>query len=360
MDIAITAHTIPQSGVWGMGIGTSRNMYNLGVGLKNLGNNVTLFVRDDFKPSENWVVPVKSPKFSWIVYPLYLSKYIKNISADVFISDYVTTGAPFVWNKKHPSIISIYDVIPFSYKISDLSLKDLIITSWYRYCFSVIKKADVLLVLSNFAKREAMKLGIDQDKISVVYQGCDGNIFYPLKKENHDTIKIGYLGGLDGRKNVVMLVESFKKLRSLYGKKIELHVAGGGNNLERFRKMNIDGAKFYGFIKQDNVVKFYNSLDIFVFPSLNEGFGNMIAEAMHCGLPIIGCNAGTSPELIGKYGIIVEPTIESMIKGIATLIEDKCLRSKLSKLSLERAKTFTYENCSKDILKICRNVVENK
>ena len=90
--------------------------------------------------------------------------------------------------------------------------------------------------------------------------------------------------------------------------------------------------------------KFYNSLDIFVFPSLNEGFGRPLGEALHCGLPIVACNASTSPEILGKSGVLVDPTIEGMVNGVKPLIEDETLRKKFSNLSLERAKIIKLLN----------------
>ncbi|MBI4015355.1 MAG: glycosyltransferase family 4 protein [Candidatus Aenigmarchaeota archaeon] len=357
MRILLAGHTVPQSGVWGMSIGFSRYIYNLGKSLKELNNDVKLLIRDDFSPSEPWIETVHAPKFSWIPYPLYLSKKIKNLEADVYHSDYVTTGAPFIWNDKTPSVVAIHDVIPFHYALKNMKLRDLVITAWYRYCFRTIRKADALLVFSNSAKEEAVKLGIEREKLKVVYHGCDTSIFHPLPKTKSDIVKIGYLGGLDGRKNVILLVQAFEKLRKEYGNKVELHVGGGGKNLEAFRKLGVDGTHFYGFVDNKDVTKFYNSLDIFVFPSLSEGFGNMIAEAMHCGLPVVACNASTSPELIQKYGVIVEPNIESMAAGLRPLIEDEHMRQKYSKLSLERAKVFTYENHANGMMAIYKSLL---
>jgi len=361
MKILLTGHTVPQSGVWGMGLSMSRPIYNLGLNLKKFGHDVKLLVRDDFIPKESWIETVHAPKFSWIPYPLYLSKKLGVEKADVYHSDYVTTGAPFIWNKKKPCIVSVHDVIPFSYRLEDLRLKDIVITAWYRYCFRYIRKADGLLFFTNWARNEAIKLGLNPNKLYVAYHGFETDIYYPVKKENSDIIKIGYLGNMDGRKNAILLVETFKKLKELYGKKIELHMVGDGKNLDLFKSMNIDGATFYGRVTDKILLnKFYNSLDIFVFPSLNEGFGRPLGEALHCGLPIVACNASTSPEILGKSGVLVDPTIEGMVNGVKPLIEDETLRKKFSNLSLERAKIFTYENHAKRMLEIYRLVIEER
>jgi glycosyltransferase involved in cell wall biosynthesis len=352
--ITLIGHTTPFSGVTGISIGISKYIYTLGRELIKLGQNVELFVRDDYKPKEKWIKTIYSPKFSWILYPLFVKRKIGKLDSDIYHADYVTTGAPLIWKKKSPVVVTIHDVIPFTYK--KLGMMDRIRVWWYMRCFKAIEKADAVIVMSNFVKQEALKYtNILEEKIHVTYNGIDFDKFYPRKLKTHKNIRIGYLGGLDGRKNVELLVDCFEELEKTH-KDIELHIGGTGKNLERFRKRKIKNAFFHGFIPDERVNEFYNSLDIFVFPSLQEGFGFMPLEAMACGIPVIACNRSSMPEVVGDAGILVEPNKKDMIEEITKLIKDENLRKKLGRKGLKRAKQFTWENCARNTLKIYEEI----
>jgi len=352
MKITLLGHTTPYSGIAGASIGISMFIYNLAVELIKKNHDVELFIRDDYKPKESWIKTVYSPKISWVLYPTFLGRKIAGASSDVYQSDYVTTGVPLISKNKRPNVVSIHDVIPFTYDKAALSNMDKIRIMWYMYNFKKIEKADAIVVLSEYSKREALKYTeIPEEKLHVVYCGVDFTKNFPLKKRLHRKIRIGYLGGLDGRKNVGLLVNSFKKIAESRDD-VELHVGGMGENLEKFRRMRIRNANFYGKIEESRKNAFLNSLDIFVFPTLMEGFGLPPIEAMACGVPVVASNTTTMPELIGDSGMLVKPTEEEMIKGLSRLIESESLRKKLSQKSLKRAREFTWERCANQTLKV--------
>lgn len=354
MRITLVGYTTPFSNVTGMGGGISKCIYHLAKELKNMGQDVELYIRDDYKPKEKWIKTVYAPKFSWFVYPFFLKRKIKNIEADIYHADYVTTGVPLISKKKRPVVVSIYDVIPFTYK--KVNFMDKIRVLWYKHCFRIIKDADAIIVLSKDAKKQALKYtDLDEKKIHVIYIGVDQNKFYPLKKVYGNKIKIGYLGGVGGRKNVILLVNAFKELVKKYDN-IELHIGGTGEQFETFKKMNIKNMYLHGRIPENKINEFYNSLDIFVFPTLSEGFGLPPLEAMACGVPVVVCNVSSMPEVVGDAGILVKPTVKDMSRGIAKLIKDRKLREKLSKKGLKRAKKFTWKKCAEETLKIYDSV----
>ncbi len=274
MKILLVGYTVPQSGVRGMGLGISRYIYYIGKEMREMGHDVELIVRDDFKPKENWIKTAHAPKFAWYPYPFYLRRQLKNKQADVFNSDYVVTGAPLAWLNKRPLVVAVHDALPFQYDRRELTIKDRMFVRFFKMCFnSCKKKADAFVVRSESAREEILKsTDLDDDKVFVVSGGIDPKFFYPTKKKPHDKIRIGYKGGLDGRKNAKLLVEIFRRMVKERDD-IELHVAGAGANLEKFRRMNIPNAKFYGYIPIEKENEFLNSLDIFVYPTLGEGLG---------------------------------------------------------------------------------------
>ncbi len=359
MKITLLGHTVPYSGVTGVSRGISKYIYNLGQGLVNDGNDVRLYVRDDgFHARENWVKKIPAPTFSWIPYPIFALPKILMTKSDIFHSDWITTGYPLVVARKKHVVVSAHDVIPFTYDWKNLSPGDKIRTMWYMKCFNAIKNANAIIFMSEYARSEAKKYtDLKDDQMFVVHNGIDHSAFFPVKKQKHKKLRIGYFGGLDGRKNVTLLVESFKILNKIYDN-LELHVGGTGKNLETFRKMKIPNAHFYGYIPDSKLNEFCNSLDIFVFPSLQEGFGFMLLEAMSCGVPTVAVNSGSSQEIAGKNSLMVQPIIESMVKGISKLIESEKLRDKLAVGGLDRSNEFTWEKCTNDTLNIYERIIE--
>lgn len=357
MKIVLVGYTVPGSGVRGMGLGIGRYIYHLGKELVDMGQDVELIVRDGFKPKEKWIKTVYSPKFSWYPYPFFLKSHLKNKQADVFNSDYVTTGLPLAWLNKKPMVVAVHDALPFHYDSKKLTQKDRLFVSFYKYCFNrVKKKADAITVLSENAREDILNTtNVDEDKVFVVTCGVDTDFFHPLKKKEHDKVRIGYIGGLDNRKNVELLVEVFKKMASKRSD-IELHVGGAGVNLQKFKSMNIPNAKFYGFIPLERQNEFLNSLDIFVYPTLGEGFGLPPLEAMACGVPVLASNTTSMPEVVGGAGLIADPTVSDFYKELWRLVEDKQLRRKVAAKCLDRAKKMTWRKTAEDSLEIYETI----
>lgn len=352
MKICLVAHTIPKSGISGASIGISKYVMNLSDQLRRLGNEVELFIRNDIRPKENWIKPIYSPKFAWIPYPFFVFPKIVSAEADIYHADYVTTGSPLAIANKRPLVVTVHDAIPFTYNLEEMTVADRFRVWWYMKNFKLIEKADAIILVSEHARQEAIKYtNIPEEKIFAVHYGADFDRLYQKKKKISDVIKIGYLGGLDGRKNVILLIKSFQELVKKYDN-IELHVGGGGENLQRFKDMNIPKSYFYGPIKFDDVNDFLNKLDIFVFPSLQEGFGFPPLEAMTCGIPVVATISGPMPEIVDGAGILVEPNVHSMVKGISKLLENRSLRKRLTRAGLKRVKKFTWEKCAKETLKV--------
>jgi len=355
MKILLTGLTTPNSGIVAIK-GMDSYIYNTALELRNLGNDVHLYVRNDFKPKEEWVKTFYAPKFSWLVYPYFITPQLLGKKADVYHSDYVTSGYALVKSRRRPCVVSVHDVLHFSYNEKSKTRTNNLQKRFFLHWFKTIKKADALILMSKSAKEEALEYtDVPEEKLHVVYNGVDHNKFFPLKRTAHKKFRIGYLGGLDGRKNVVLLVEAFKKLVKQRDD-VELHIGGSGTNLQRFKDMKIKNTKFYGWVPDNEINKFYNSLDLYVFPSLKEGFGNMIVESMAAGTPVLGSNNSSLPEVIGDAGMVAEPDVESMVEAMNKIVDSKSLRQNMIKKGLVRAKTFSWKNSAKSTFKVYESV----
>ena len=348
MKITMLAHTIPPDG--GISLGIARYAYNLCCALERAGNDVTMYVRKGTKKTEPWTKTIYAPKFSWIPYQIFSGCKMLGVESDVYHSDYVTTGAALRWSGRKPVVAAMHDAIPFTYDNTKLNIKQILAVRWFMKCFSSIKKAEAVVMASNDAKKEVIRLtDIDPARVHAVHYGIDHSVFKPSRKNRGKKLKVGYLGGLDGRKNVGLLLDAFDLLQR---NDVELHIAGYGSNLNIFRKRKISGAYFHGPISPEKAPEFYNSLDIFVMPSLQEGFGMMTLEAMSCGLPVIGVNRSSTPEIIGNAGLLVEPDAHSLAKTIEKLLERDSIRERLAYSCLKRSRDFTWERCASDNMKI--------
>ena len=358
MNIALVAYSVPQSthiAIKGM----DSYIYSLGSQLRQLGHTVNLYARAPIAAAEDWIHPVKTPTFSWLAYSHFLKNHLKSLQADVYHSEYIAAGSAVVRANKRPCVVSVHDVIPFSDKKDGVRQKGFgnkLGAHFYFRWFKDISSADALILMSHHARQEALELtSVPEEKLHVVYNGVDTKALFPLPKKSSEKIKIGYLGGLDGRKNVRLLVDSFRELQKSHDN-IELHIAGRGANLEVFRALNIPNAFFHGYLPEEKKNEFYNSLDIFVFPSLKEGFGNMALEAMAAGTPVVASNRTSLPEVVGDAGLVAEPTVPEMSEKISQLIGNPALRTTLAKKGRARAEEMNWAACARNTLKVYESV----
>ncbi len=155
-----------------------------------------------------------------------------------------------------------------------------------------IKKADHILCVSEDTRRDLINLGVEPYRISVIYNIVGKNFKRLRKKHKKDKIIIGHLSSYAYNKNVEVLIKAFKKVKS---DKFELHLYGAKLPFEISDDKRI---KYFGYT--DNTVKMYNSFDVFVFPSLWEGFGMPVMEAKRCKVPVITYKKGELPHIVKR------------------------------------------------------------
>jgi len=356
MRVTMIGYTIPQANIAGASRGIARYTYYTASELVKMGHDVTLFIRDDIKPPEAWIKTIHAPRFGWIPYPFFVYNKIRNLKSDVFHADYVHTGAPLIWARKKPVVVAIHDVLPFSYRKEDLTMMDRVRVMLYMKNFETISKADAIILASEHAREEAIeKTNIPEEKLHAVHYGIDTDMLRPMRKHEMGKVRIGYIGGLDARKNVSLLVECFRRIYR-DRKDVELHIAGTGRNLEKFRAMKLPNVFLHGEVRYEDVPSFLNSLDVFVFPTLGEGFGLPVCEAMACGVPVVASNVTTMPELVGDAGLLVKPELEEMTEAIEKLVDNRQLRKRLGKKGVERAREFTWKKAAEKTVEIYNEV----
>jgi len=258
---------------------------------------------------------------------------------------------------KRPSVVVIHDLIPL---IIDERKKSFNI--YFKLMMKIAVKANHLIAVSNSTKRDLIKiLNVPEKKISVIYEGVDHKKFYPLGKKKKKVFTIGYIGGLGKRKNIDYILKVAKEFKK--DEKILFKIAGKGPELNRLinlkKEMNLKNVEFLGFISEKKLNNFYNSLDLFIFPSYYEGFGLPVTEAMACGIPIMVSNVSSLVEIAKNTGILINPKKpEEAVKKIKEIRSSKKLQKELKNKSIMKAKEFKWDKTAKGIFKISQKLKE--
>lgn len=229
-------------------------------------------------------------------------------------------------------------------------------------------RADQIITISEFSKREILKhLDVNPDKVSVVPCGVDLDIYRsdysPKEIEfSRERYKIPeqyilYLGTLEPRKNIPMLIDAYALLKQSMPEAPKLVLAGkkGWMYDEIFQKVEDYNLKedviFTGYVDEKDVPLLMAGAQMFVFPSLYEGFGMPPLEAMACGTPVITSNTASLSEVVGEAGLLVPyDKAEALNEGMRKLLLDSNERMEYSKKALSRAEKFLWKKSAELLL----------
>jgi len=242
--------------------------------------------------------------------------------------------------------------MPFSYRYADKII-----------CDSENTKNDLIRVLK-----------IPKEKLKVIYLAAS-KLFKPVYDKNKiDEVKkkyqikdkyFLYLGTLNPRKNIELIIKVFARIYKNYPG-YQLIISGKKtwhyqNLIKIVNDLNLeDQVIFTDYVPDEDSLYLYNGSEIFLFPSLYEGFGLPPLEAMSCGRPVISSNATSLKEIIGDGGVLVSPNDEkSWIKNIERVIKNKIFKNDLEGKALQQVKKFSWKKCAEETLKIYEEVYEN-
>ena len=257
--------------------------------------------------------------------------------------------------------ITLYDLIPLMRK--ERYLGDPNVAAWYYRKLDSMKKAELLLAISESARGEGIALlGLAPERVVNISSAVDDS-FRPLELaperrgallRQHGLTRpfIMYTGGIDYRKNIEGLIEAYAQLPAALRRQYQLAVVCSIQNPDRFRLERLaaklgqagDDLVLTGFVSDDDLVALYNCTALFVFPSLHEGFGLPALEAMACGAPVIGSNASSIPEVIGRADAMFDPASSAAIcASMAAVLGDPARQADLRAHGLAQAKRFSWD-----------------
>jgi len=230
------------------------------------------------------------------------------------------------------------------------------------------RKAQGIIAISGSTKQDIVRLlGIAERKVSVVPCGVDDH-FRPMKnqqvlddfrrKRRLPEQMILFVGTIEPRKNLITLLRGYALLREKF-QPPPLVIGGpkGWHHQEVFFVAEQLGLQedvlFPGYISQEELALWYNAAELFIYPTLYEGFGLPPLEAMACGTPVIISNTSSLPEVVGGAGILVSPeSVEEIAEAMQRLLTDHSLRAEMRTRGLDRAREFSWHKAAQQTVKV--------
>ena len=234
------------------------------------------------------------------------------------------------------------------------------------------RRAGRIIAVSENTRADVIRLyGVPGERVEAVPHGVDARFFPRPPNEiaefrrTHSLADhfILFVGTLEPRKNLVKLIEAFSNLRSRIPD-LKLILAGGtgwyyAQVFAAIERLDLqDGVTWAGYVPADELPLWYNSADVFAFPSRYEGFGMPLLEAMACGTPVVTSTASSLPEVAGEAALAVQPDdADALASALHRALTDGALRQELRAKGLARAATFTWEETARRTAAVYRHAL---
>lgn len=297
----------------------------------------------------DWEFPLRKEFLNNLVLP----RYFKENKIDVF---HRPNGYTMPISRKVFKVLTVHD-------LRTLTIGDKRWSQNIDHYHETLNSLDVCVVVSECTKRDMLEhFHLDERKIKVVYLAADDR-FRPLDQPYLDEVRKKYnlnerfllsIGSVP-RKNIDGIIRAFAGCRS---KNEFILVLGCNQDLEKYtelaKSLNVwERIRFLTDLTDGDMVAMYNACHCFVFPSLYEGFGLPIVEAMQCGAPVITSKISSCPEVAGDAAVLVDPNnIQEIGYAIDQICKNEHLRTDFIRKGFERSKLFNWDQYAVQIKKI--------
>jgi len=315
------------------------------------------------KENQHFSYRVFGPQRFWTQFALPFNLFFKKREINVFFSPahYAPRFSPT------KTVVTIHDLAYF-YHPQEFKKNDLWqLKSWTKYS---VKKAAKIIAVSKNTKRDLIKFyKIKPKKITVIHNGHDTKRFNKelglnqiekIKRKykiNNDYVV--YLGTLQPRKNIETLIKAFPQINKRFNK-LKLVIAGKKgwlykNIFIQVKKLGLEKrVVFTDFVPDEEVPFLLAGAQLFILPSLYEGFGITALEAMACGVPVLVSRISSLPEVVGNAGHYIEnpQNYSEISQKIIQILENPKLQKELSKKGIRQAQKFSWQKCANETLKV--------
>jgi glycosyltransferase involved in cell wall biosynthesis len=238
-----------------------------------------------------------------------------------------------------------------------------------------VRRAARVIAVSNATRADVIRLyGADPARVVTVPNGVSSE-YQPLSADEVSRFRhqqgldgpfILFVGTIQPRKNLETLLRAYARVGAETGWPLVIAGAAGWDYESVFataRELGLTGGerdrvRFVGFIEPETLPHWYNAAGIVVYPSLYEGFGLPLLEAMACGTPVIGADASSLPEVVGEAGLLVPPKdVDALGRAMLTLTRSDELRDELRERGLRRATEFSWRRTATETLAVYRETL---
>jgi glycosyltransferase involved in cell wall biosynthesis len=252
---------------------------------------------------------------------------------------------------------------------------------WLARIDRTLERAARIIAVSEATKRDLIELyGVEAERVAVIPHGVDGEVFHPSTREEVERIRRRYaidgpyllsLGGLEPRKNLPNLVRAFARLPEddrptlvLAGGSVEWNPEGREAlqaTLGELPSDVRDGVVLTGYVGEQDKVALLGGAEALVYPSLYEGFGLPVLEAMACGTPVVTSDVSALPEIAGDAALLVDPRDpEAIASAVTRILGDVDLRRDLAERGSSRAAGFTWEKTARSTAGVLHEAAEDR
>jgi glycosyltransferase involved in cell wall biosynthesis len=322
------------------------------------------YALQDVKAPNVHRIPVKISQHDPKVYT-HLPGIIKDVGAELVHYHYYITPL----NTPIPSVVTVHGTVYSQYP----KLLPVFRRVMYNLCMRhSMNQSSMVTCVSNYTADDVRKFfpSVPQGKIRVVYNGVESR-FSPPEMDTEDVkAKLGlpgsyimYMGNHRKSKNIEGLIKAFSMIKNSIPHYLLLPTAAGKDSLQTVQAVAehglTDRVVFHEMPDEDQPA-IYGAADLFVFPSINEGFGLPVLEAMACGTPVITSNTSSLPEVVGDAAVMVDPLdSQALAESMIDVLRNPDLQKDMVSKGLERAKIFTWERCASEMIDVYRQALGN-
>ncbi len=306
-------------------------------------------------------------RYNWIADHLLLSGVVCRSGADVFLA---TDMNSYLVPRDGVKVVAMaYDLIPFLFPEVMTSQPWPVRLGW-RVNFGKLRDADAVIAISQATKDDLVRLfGLAPERVRVIYPGIDHSLF---NRDNAvDRLRqaevlgryaisgryLLYVGDSEWRKNLRRVLEALAGMQKEIGLVLVGKRAQTDETLNGWvRELGLQGRVITpGFVPDRDLPPLYGAAQAFVFPSLYEGFGLPVVEAMACGCPVITSNVSSLPEVAGGAALLVDPkSVEEIRAAILKVLIVSGLREQMIDDGLRQAATFSWRRCAEETVSVIR------
>ncbi|MBC7226906.1 MAG: glycosyltransferase family 4 protein [Thermoflexales bacterium] len=290
-------------------------------------------------------------------------RFMRRLRADLYHSPYYLMP----YRPGVPTVLTVHDLIPLRFPRQS-TLQARLLFRWTTAL--ALRAADHVIAVSEATRQDLLRFfPLPADRVSVIPEAADP-AFRPCSPAEVEALRcryglpesfVLYVGSNKPHKNLTRLVEAWAQITE-YGVRNTLIIAGPWDPRypeprRRAEQLGLQAIRWLGPVPEADLPALYSAADLFVFPSLYEGFGLPVLEAMACGAPVVCSNTSSLPEVAGDAALRVDPTdVRALAEAVANLLTDEVQREEMRKRGWQQAARFSWERTAAMTLDVYRSV----